>query len=85
MDTETAAGRATLDSRSPTARRIAELYQEALRIDEEDFMVLRQYGIFLTKCGQFEDAKLVFLQSIHFCPNQDVRDGLRCFHCPCFI
>lgn len=72
MDMETAMGRATLDARTPTARRIAELYREALRIGDDDWMVLRQYGIFLTKCGQFEDAKLAFLQSIQVCPNQEV-------------
>ncbi len=72
MDTEMALGHATLDGRSPTARRIAELYREALRISADDWMVLRQYGIFLTKCGQFEDAKLAFLQSIQVCPNQEV-------------
>lgn len=43
----------------------------ALRIRSDDWMVLRQYGVFLVRCGQFEDAKLAFLQSIQVCPNQE--------------
>ncbi len=64
VDMEGALGHG-LDASSSTAKRIAELYSEALRIDETDWIALRQYGVFLAKCGLVEDAKLAFLQSIY--------------------
>ncbi len=68
VDMETALGHG-FDAQSSTCKRIAELYSEALRIDETDWMALRQYGVFLAKCGLAEDAKLAFLQSIYHNPN----------------
>ena len=70
VDMETALGHG-FDLKSSTSKRIAELYSEALRIDETDWIALRQYGVFLAKCGLVDDAKLAFLQSVLHNPNQE--------------
>lgn len=71
MDMELAAGKELVLGPNSQGQRIMELYQEALRYDQEDAFTLSSYGRFLAKCGRVDDAKLAYLRAILSKPNDD--------------
>ena len=51
---------------NPEVSRINQYYELALRYDPSDSLILGSYARFLAKCGEYERAKVYYLNSIYF-------------------